>query len=331
MILRPEIAALRGDDTPQRLAQAALGARLAGWQQDTVTAAIRAEIAAFDAGAALGDCPALGRLFKPGSNAARALVDGFVKAMLTGLAEHPLGHVPLRYFTNGTVSTLLLAQHGNVTLSLMAMDGAALAAAPPPVTAAFRPIESWDQVLAGSAAADLLTHAPAPGATSMPPDRRTIHLAPGQILSRHCWDQALLYRAINDCYVTLTLQRRQANAGPVREVDLTSGALVHLAAGTAVDSRRELMVTLLGRMGRSDAAPVLAEIGQGNDAAGAGGDGLRWQALRECLALDTAAGFAALSAVAAAPADPLAGNAGALVAQLIEAYPQLKALTPCPA
>jgi hypothetical protein len=58
---------------------------------------------------------------------------------------------------------------------------------------------------------------------------------------------------------------------------------------------------------------------------------LRWQALRECLALDTLAGFRALTAVATACDDPLAGAAGALRAQLVETYPQLGRIQPCPA
>jgi hypothetical protein len=86
------------------------------------------------------------------------------------------------------------------------------------------------------------------------------------------------------------------------------------------------MLAMLGRMGRKDAAPLIAEI-----AAGEGSPALRWQALRECLALDTQVGFAALSAVAGAAGDPLAANAGALRAQLIEAYPQLQEVEQCPA
>jgi hypothetical protein len=57
---------------------------------------------------------------------------------------------------------------------------------------------------------------------------------------------------------------------------------------------------------------------------------LRWQAVRECLALDTARGFALLSRIAADPADDLSTSAGALRAQLVETYPQLES-GPCPA
>ena len=63
----------------------------------------------------------------------------------------------------------------------------------------------------------------------------------------------------------------------------------------------------------------------------AGSPHLRWQALRECLGLDSAIGFAALSAIARRSVDPLAVPAGALRAQLLEAYPQLAEVSACPA
>lgn len=58
---------------------------------------------------------------------------------------------------------------------------------------------------------------------------------------------------------------------------------------------------------------------------------LRWQALRECLGLDSGAGFAALTGIAQRSDDPLAAPAGALRAQLLEAYPQLAEVNICPA
>lgn len=90
-------------------------------------------------------------------------------------------------------------------------------------------------------------------------------------------------------------------------------------------SRHEMMVALLGRMGRTEAAPEMAAM-----ESEPGDDSLRWQALRECLALDTETGFRALCAVAGAAADPLAAAAGALRAQLVEAHPQLLALEDVP-
>jgi len=108
------------------------------------------------------------------------------------------------------------------------------------------------------------------------------------------------------------------------------GRLVHQSAGTIGESAQELMLALLGRMKRADAVPLMARM------SGEGGESLRWQALRECLALDSGAGFRALCAIAADPGDVLAAPAGALRAQLLEAYSVLAGMLeaedmPCPA
>jgi hypothetical protein len=104
--------------------------------------------------------------------------------------------------------------------------------------------------------------------------------------------------------------------------------VVHRASGDLAASRSEMMLTVLGRMGHAAAAPEMASL-----AREPGEPSLRWQALRECLALDTTAGFAALLAIARAADDPLCAAAGALRAQLVETHPQLLALEddPCPA
>ena len=115
-------------------------------------------------------------------------------------------------------------------------------------------------------------------------------------------------------------------AGVTREYRLADGRLVHQAAGNPRDSRIELMMALLGRMDRADAAPLLAGIAQEQ-----GSDALRWQALREALALDTLAGFQALTAIARSDDDALAPAAGTLRSQLVETYPQLAGVEPCPA
>ena len=124
---------------------------------------------------------------------------------------------------------------------------------------------------------------------------------------------------------TMTSQPRPA---PSREYDLASGALLRQAAGDIRTSRHEAMLALLGRMGRVEAAPVMAAI-----AREPGDASLRWQALRECLALDSGTGFDALCELAGTVADPLAVPSGALRARLSEEHPALRAREPtaCPA
>jgi hypothetical protein len=309
MQMHPAIAALRGDDAPQRQAQAALFRALAEWRR--ATGRLDADLAAFAAGQDIAQCQVLRAAFSD-LVAASDLARDFTARTLRALAGAPLGHVPLRHFTDGTASTLLLARSGRAALFLSAVDGHGLARQAPARTVAFTASESCEMVLAGKATAELIS------------SRRVLReLVPGDTIRRDCSVEAMILRAVQGTLVSLRLQRRKLDPAPTREVDLADGATIHLAAATAEQSRRELMMAVLGRMGRTDAAPLLAEI-----AREAGPDALRWQALREGLGLDSASGFAALSAIATVAADPLAAPAAALRAQLIETHPMLAA---CPA
>ena len=146
-------------------------------------------------------------------------------------------------------------------------------------------------------------------------------LEPGKVICRDASRQALVLREVQGRLVSLRLQRRHERAGITREYALEDGRLLHQSAGNPRDSRIELMMAALGRMGRTDAAPIMAEIARGD-----GAEALRWQALRECLALDTLVGFTALSNIASNPADALSAPAEGLRGQLVSAYPQLAGL-----
>jgi hypothetical protein len=324
MIHNPELRALRRDDSPQCIAQAALIQAMDDWRARPGIAALQAELDAFSAGAELEHCPALAALFTPGSSAARDLAADFSAMTCGSLAASPLGHVPLRHFTDGVTSTVLIARAVNVTLSLVAIDGDGLGLRPESATASFGPNHTWEHVLGGSAGVELVECQPI-GPRQARLVRREAEIAAGSIQFRDGQRDARLLRRIDGALVTLRLQRRRANADVTREYDLASGALLHQAAGNPRDSRLELMVALLGRMGRRDAAQPMAELAT-SDA----GSALRWQALRECLALDTQVGFIALGAIAARAEDALSGPAGALRAQLIEAHPQLQEVEQCP-
>ena len=184
----------------------------------------------------------------------------------------------------------------------------------------FSDAERRDAVIAGCAEARL---------TSRGTDGALAHedaaLATGSRLALDLSREALFVSRVERRLATLRLSRTAANPGPVREHDLASGELLYQAAGAIAHSRQELMIALLARMKRREAAPAIAAV-----AAGSGPDALRWEALREALALDTVRGFAALSELARSPGDPLAPPAAALRAQLVEAHPQLLALEDMP-
>jgi hypothetical protein len=324
MIHHPDLRALRRDDSPQCIAQLALKQAVDAWRARPDIAALQTELESVASGGGLASCAQLSAMFTPGSHAARQFANDFSAMTCAALAASPLGHVPMRHYTDGVTSTVLIGRAVNVTLSLVAIDGDGLGLRPESATASFGPNHTWEYVLGGSAAIEMVECQPT-GPRHARLIRREAEIGPGSIQYRDGQRDARLLRRIDGALVTLRLQLRRSNAEATREYDLASGALLHQAAGNPRDSRLELMLAMLGRMGRKDAAQPMAEL-----ATSSAGSALRWQALRECLALDTEAGFTALAAIAARADDALSGPAGAMRAQLIETHPQLLELEPCP-
>jgi len=329
VLIRQELQALRGDDAPQRQAQRRIAEATGRWRESSGAALADAELACLADGAPLEDLPFLAALFTPGDPGAGEFVDSLIAAQAAELAAEPLAQVIWRHHVDDGVTTLIVARHGMATLTLQSCDGTGLARIPAAVTIGFSPGETWEHVLAGTAEADLVRIVgERPGGADLV--RAPLQLAPGTVSHRHCAREAQLLRSVPSSLVSLKLQRRLGRGGVTRHFRLDDGRLVHQSAGCPRDSRLELTAALLGRMGRSDAAPLLAAMAEEEAAVS-----LRWQALRECLALDSAQGFATLCRIALRDGDPLAAPAGALRAQLLEAHPGLHhcqgETSPCPA
>jgi hypothetical protein len=321
MRIDPAIAAMRRDPALQRRAQAAMIAAGGEWRQEPAVAAMLDELDSFGAGEPLEACPALDAAFT-GRRAAGELAAALCRRFTSMLEEEPLGHPPFRHGFDGHVSTLLLARAGRAQLILHAREPGRWEHA----TAGYSDALRYEAVLAGSAHARVTRVHGGPGAATF--STESLKLQPGTRVALDLSCEALQVLQVERRLVSLRLHRFDAAPRPSREYSLTDGALLHQSAGDIRASRHEMMVALLGRMERREAAPEIAAL-----AREPGDDSLRWQAMRECLALDTAEGFRALSDVARVAGDPLAGPAGALRAQLVEAHPELLALEDgsCPA
>lgn len=317
MRIDPALRALRSDDAPQREAQAQMARAAERWRECSGRRELGEAMRAYGAGEPLGRCGPLFSLFTQDGQALRLVTD-FVAHFLTVLSDAPLGQIPSRYAQTGSVSTLLLARQGRAMLSLVTFDGATLAIRPPAQSVTFADGERHEAILAGAGEARMIHHVPTRPGFAVTPMR----LASGNRFSLDTGGESLLVDSVEGRLVTLRLLRTPERPGPTREYSLASGELVHQAAGDVRDSCRELMVALLGRMGRADAAPGMAELARDPTEP----DHLRWQALREALALDTATGFAALCTIARDADDGLVAAAGAMRAQLIELHPVLATL-----
>ncbi|KHK89393.1 hypothetical protein [Novosphingobium malaysiense] len=326
MSVNEALAALRQEEETVEIAQAALADRVAEWRADPCVASVFEAMDRFGKGAALDLCPALADLFAAETPQARRFAEVFVSAGLDGLRAHPLGQMPLSHGRRNAVPVLVLASSGRASLALAAYEGAALAALPAPRTARFSPQETWIHVLSGTGTADLILRRDGPD------DREVlqsgaVELRPGTAFYRYGPRQALQVRSVQGSLVLLRLQRAFADTEPAREFSLPDGTLVHQAAAQPHDTRLELAVSVLARMGRKDAVGAMAAIASGDTFKDAS-QSLRWQALREVLALDTAAGLDLLARLSADPEDPLSHPVASLHASLLDTWPDLERTSP---
>lgn len=318
MRVDPRIAALRGDRAPQRQAQTAMVEACDDWVKRPFAARILRDLKEFGRGASLEECFALHAVFTE-ADLAEDLVESLCRSFVPALAETPFGHPPFRHGYNGIVSTLLLGKSGPAQLVLQAREPGELEYSHVNFSDALR----YEAVLAGGAKGRIVRRAEIGHAESGPAHLfdEAIELTPGSRLAFDSGTETLLVEKVRTRLVSLRLHRIADQPQPTREYDLSSGAFMHQSSGDLVSSRQDMMLALLGRMQCTKAAPVMAEI-----ALETGEDSVRWQALREGIALDVESGFPALVAIARRHEDPLSSSAGALRAQLIEAHPQLLVL-----
>lgn len=321
MRIDPAIAALRADRSLQQQAQVAMGATGSAWRADRAVAAAIGDLDRYGNGAPLEACPALEAVFTDQTTGPE-LTGALMRHFLPVLHDRPFAHPPFRHSHAGSLSTLLLARSGRACLTIHAREPGQWSYDFASYSDALR----HEAVLAGKGEGRIVRCVRQPDGTPLL-DIEAVPLAPGGRLALDLNSETLQVVSAGMRLVTLRLQREAANPAPAREHALEDGRVLRQASGSIRSSRQEMMLALLGRMKRAEAAPVMAEM-----ACEDGDPSLRWQALRESLALDTTAGFTALVALARRPHDPLARAAGALRAQLVEAHPELLALeATCPA
>lgn len=325
MRIDPALRALREDAGPQRRAQAALEMVREKWRGRSEVAGILDELTCYGSGAGLANCPRLMATIGDRA-AATAFLDPLTGDTIAALRDHPFGQVAFRHQYASGVSVLLLAESGRATLSLVTYECERSSGRVPAQSVCFTDGERHECFLGGQAAARLFTLSEARGASARL-EARAIRLRPGSTLHLIGRKQAKLIDRVEGRLVMLRLSRVPIAPLATCEYRLSDGELLHRAGADRRESREEMMMALLGRMGRSDAAAAVADIAMSGSAH------LRWQAVRQYLALDAAKGIALLSNIALDGGDELAPAATALRARLLADHPRLAAeeVTPCPA
>ena len=297
--------------------QGRIGAAKTRWLARADVVASLADCQAFADGAPLPTCTKLSSLLAHDS--ARDFVRGWFAEMMPAWRDNPLAHMPFRHSFSGGVGAMQLFRVGPATLSLLVINPVGIG---PARTIAFTDCERHEVVLAGQGRA--IAYSFTDGG---PPSGSALQLRPGARFHGHA-ERSRAIVQLDAPLVLLRLTREPERPAPTRQVEIASGRIVHRASASPAEGRAELAAALVGAMGRTDAAPALARYACGQE-----GEGERWQALRNALALDTRVGFEALCRIAEDPDDPIAGDAATLRHNLCTTYPQLANLRGnlCPA
>jgi hypothetical protein len=313
MQVHPELARLRGVAAPQPRCDAALAA----WRARSEVTAITAALARYDAGEALTALPELSRLTSD-HDAAQTLIAGFIAPLIAALRAEPLAQLPLGHSTAPGIARLRLASEGHATLTLAAYARRAHSL---PQSMLFEDCAAHELVVAGAGRAAV--HRLHEGRLAS--EERA--LAPGTRLTRDGPDTARQIIAVTRPLLVLQLTREPAHPAPSREVALTDGRLLKTISGCKRTSQQLMALAVLGALGHR---PALDEMTRLARDIGADRD-LRWEALRQCLALDAARGLALLATLAGDGGDTLNAPSAALHRQLLARRPDLAALIPEPA
>lgn len=289
--------------------------------------------------AALADAPAdvaISRLL-PWLSDTRWL-GGRLDAALALLAADPFARPPLRMVGGGDGGPggLVLADRGAIRLTLQLRPFAANRVAPG--AAVFVPGRAAIHILDGGGA-DLRPHVVEVGAAEEAGEFTAKDAAPcqtqpprplrtGEILILDTARQSftLLGAGRDILYLELTVQ--PPSRLPIRAYDIASGRLTHISASRRDSSFRQMALTLLRQLGRTDAAPLFVAETASEDFAA------RWNAMRELVALDSAIALPHLAAMATTDPHPeVRAVAAAALALFDKPSPKGERLqeAPCPA
>lgn len=310
MIIHPAIAALRADPGSQRRRQLAMQQAAQQWRSDDSVQKLQREIGAYEAGFALEDCPTLRRLLYD-SASARDFTARWCSQTLAHVSQMPLAEVPFSHRQSGGYSTVRLLTYGSATLSLSAYERRV------------EPVQAQAALFVDREMVELVLRGKGRG---------TFHkLGEGNKISTEArvWEtgdlittranEARQFADVSGSMLVLQLTRSPENPAPTREIRLCDGALVKRASGNKASSRDMLALGVLGALGHAPAVDVMEQTASDRSRE----TDLRWEAVRQLLALETLRGFSLLSSLAQIADDPIATPSAKLRNQLVKAYPQL--------
>lgn len=289
MHVHPEIAALRGDKPMQRRILSRMQAARAEWLNRPEVEALRRDMEQYGAGGELGQCRSLAQAISDPDKGLQ-LVDGWRRILVAALKEEPLGEQPYDYRCSAGFSRIQLLRVGRATLSVVAYERREESATTVPQSVLFEDNESHELALAGSAQTSLHQLEETPGGAHILKSRSTNWKAGGSIVCRDASASRQVLK-VNGALLVLQLSRPPERPKPSREVRLSDGKVIQTASGNKAASQRLMALAVLGASGHDFAIGAMTEraLDPSEDT------DVRWEAVRQALAMDVQQGMALLS------------------------------------
>ncbi|MBR0552832.1 hypothetical protein [Stakelama marina] len=241
-----------------------------------------------------------------------------VERMVGALADDPLFEPPLPVRRSGASVSIVLFESSAASVSATVVDAVAIAARglPDAVTVPGRAVVTA-YLRAGGARLLRWDAGPAPAefqAANAPPARpiAPLRLDDGMVVEHDGRRRAQLLADVRGDVVSVTIAARCGQAPLAREYRRSDGALLRVSALDVADSRAALLLTLLRETGRRDAGACFERVTRHP------AFHLRWEAMREWLALDALAALPRLREMADDDPHPEIRVAAAAMRQCLE-------------
>ncbi|MBD2842314.1 HEAT repeat domain-containing protein [Erythrobacter rubeus] len=315
MQMHSEIAALRSDPALQRRVQSRMSRVASEWSADLGVRTVASELARYDSGSELSECPSLQSLFTD-PKAAASFTAEWQRHVLCALRDEPLGEVQHRYRCADGLTSVQLLQSGEATLNLVAYERRERPNSVQTQTALFSDRESMEIVLSGSGRGRHYSRNEGVGSCrAITADQCDWHV--GDTIAVSGPYQARQVVDVDGSMVLLQLSRTPRQPKPTQEFRLVDSALLRSTSGDKSASERLMALAVIGAMDHRQALPLMAERARDLDE----DLDVRWEAVRQTLGLDTARGLALLASLRGSSLDPLSGPARDLEARLLRRSP----------
>jgi hypothetical protein len=229
------------------------------------------------------------------------------------LRAEPLAQLPFGHSVTPGFARLQLARNGRAALTLAAFARRPKAV---PASALFEDGAAHEIVLAG--AGNAMRHRLAEGRLHS----EALGCTPGTRITRNGPDEARQIVEVTRPLLVLQLIHAAERPAPSREIALADGTLIKTISGCKQTSQQMMALGVLGALQHRSAAAAMERLALDEQAA----RDLRWEALRQLLALDALRGLAVLARLADGHEDQLATPAAVLQRDLVAAHPQIAAM-----